>query len=60
MTLADIPDGEATFVYSFDAMVYFDSDVVRAYLAEFRRVLAPSGTGFCHYSNYTGNPAGSA
>jgi len=57
--LAEIEDEAATFVYSFDAMVHFDSDVVRAYLREFNRVLAPEGRGFCHYSNYTGNPTGS-
>lgn len=57
--LAGIPDASATFVYSFDSMVHFDSDVVRAYLREFHRVLEPGGKGFCHYSNYTGNPTGS-
>jgi ubiquinone/menaquinone biosynthesis C-methylase UbiE len=59
VNLDGIRDGEATFVYSFDAMVHFDSDVVRAYLAEFKRVLRPGGRGFCHYSNYSGNPTGS-
>jgi len=39
-------------------MVHFDSDVVRSYLREFRRVLAIGGQGFCHYSSYTGNPTG--
>jgi len=57
--LVDVPDEVATFVYSFDAMVHFDSDVIRAYLGEFRRVLKSGGQGFCHYSNYTGNPTGS-
>lgn len=57
--LSEIPTGDATFVYSFDAMVHFDSDVVRAYLAEFARVLQVGGSGFCHYSNYKGNPTGS-
>jgi ubiquinone/menaquinone biosynthesis C-methylase UbiE len=47
-----------TFVYCFDAMVHFDSDVVRAYLAEFTRVVRPDGRIFCHHSNYTGNPIG--
>ena len=36
-------------------MVHFDSDVVRAYLKEFRRILKPGGHGFCHHSNYTGS-----
>ena len=47
-----------TLVYTFDSMVHFDSDVVREYLKEFRRVLRPGGHGFCHHSNYTGSPGG--
>ncbi len=57
-TLAGVPDGSVSLVYSFDSMVHFDSDVVRAYLHEFRRVLRPGGRGFCHHSNHTANPAG--
>jgi SAM-dependent methyltransferase len=57
--LAGIGDAEASFVYTFDSMVHFDSDVVRAYLVEFARVLQPGGHAFCHYSNYVGNPTGS-
>ena len=57
--LAAVPDGSITFLYCFDAMVHFDSDVVRSYLREFRRVLRPGGRVFCHYSNYDGNPTGS-
>ena len=59
VSLEAIPDKSATFVYCFDAMVHFDSDVVRAYLREFHRVLRSGGRCFCHYSNYTGNPTGS-
>jgi ubiquinone/menaquinone biosynthesis C-methylase UbiE len=57
--LSGVADEEATFVYSFDSMVHFDSDVVRQYLREFSRVLKPGGAGFCHYSNYSANPTGS-
>jgi SAM-dependent methyltransferase len=57
-------DGDVTLVYCFDAMVHFDSDVVRSYLRDTHRVLAPGGRGFFHHSNYSGgndwlaNPAG--
>jgi ubiquinone/menaquinone biosynthesis C-methylase UbiE len=56
-SLAGVPDGEVTLVYSFDSMVHFDSDVVRAYLREFRRVLRPGGRGMCHHSNFATNPS---
>jgi SAM-dependent methyltransferase len=49
--LRGVPDGEVTLLYCFDAMVHFDSDVVRAYLAEARRVLRPGGRAFLHHSN---------
>jgi SAM-dependent methyltransferase len=57
--IAAIADGQVTFVYSFDSMVHFDSDVVRAYLKEFQRILKPGGYGFCHYSNNSRDPTGS-
>lgn len=50
--LRDVPAGTVTLLYCFDAMVHFDSDVVRAYLAEARRVLVPGGRAFLHHSNY--------
>lgn len=43
-----------TLVYCFDAMVHFHREVVRSYLLETSRVLAPGGHGFFHHSNYTG------
>ncbi|WP_135468627.1 class I SAM-dependent methyltransferase [Crenalkalicoccus roseus] len=52
--LREVPSGRVTLLYCFDAMVHFDSDVVRAYLAEARRVLAPGGRAFLHHSNYQG------
>ncbi|AKF86679.1 hypothetical protein MFUL124B02_31255 [Myxococcus fulvus 124B02] len=57
-SLAGVPTGSVTLVYSFDAMVHFDSDVVRAYLREFARVLAPDAHAFIHHSNYTASPTG--
>ncbi|ACK64985.1 Methyltransferase type 11 [Rippkaea orientalis PCC 8801] len=56
--LPGIPDESITFIYCWDAMVHFDSDVIRSYLKEFHRVLVPGGRGFCHHSNYTENPGG--
>jgi SAM-dependent methyltransferase len=52
--LRPVADGSITLVYCFDAMVHFDSDVVRSYLADTYRVLAPGAHAFFHHSNYTG------
>jgi SAM-dependent methyltransferase len=52
--LRPLADDDVTLVYCFDAMVHFDSDVVRSYLRDTRRVLVPGGRGFFHHSNYTG------
>jgi ubiquinone/menaquinone biosynthesis C-methylase UbiE len=52
LSLPMIADGSITLVYCWDAMVHFEPPVVRRYLAEFRRVLAPGGAGAVHYSNY--------
>lgn len=55
--LQPIPDRWATFVYCFDAMVHFDSDVVRSYIRDLTRVLAPGGRAFLHHSNLTSSGA---
>ena len=52
--LRSIPDKSVTFIYCFDAMVHFDSDIVRSYLKETFRILTMGGQGFFHHSNYTG------
>jgi ubiquinone/menaquinone biosynthesis C-methylase UbiE len=57
--LRDVAGSSITFLYSFDAMVHFDSDIIRAYVKEFRRVMRPGARGFCHYSNNYHNPTGS-
>jgi len=59
LTLPSIADASLTLLYCFDSMVHFDSDTVRAYLREFRRILRPGGRGLCHHSNYTAKPTGS-
>lgn len=59
ISLHGVEDSSVTFIYCFDAMVHFDSDVVRNYLKEFQRVLVPGGRGFCHHSNHSHNPGGS-
>lgn len=51
-----VPDAAISFVYSWDSMVHFDREVIRAYVAEFARVLRPGGTGFVHHSNYAALP----
>jgi ubiquinone/menaquinone biosynthesis C-methylase UbiE len=53
-----IDGASITFVYCFDAMVHFDSDIVRAYIREFRRVMKPGARGFIHYSANDKNPTG--
>jgi SAM-dependent methyltransferase len=53
-----LPDAAATFLFCFDSMVHFDSDVVRAYLRDARRVLRPGGHAFLHHSNTLARPGG--
>lgn len=57
-SLKEIAAESVTLVYSFDAMVHFDSDIVRAYLREFHRILKPGGRCFIHHSNDTERPGG--
>eukprot|EP00667_Euglena_gracilis_P023729 EG_transcript_26948 len=51
-----VPSGAITFIYSWDAMVHFHPEVIRGYVQEFGRVLAPNGTGFIHHSNLGAQP----
>ena len=53
-----VPDASVSFLFCFDAMVHFDSDVVRAYLRECRRALRPGGHAFLHHSNDARDPGG--
>lgn len=47
-----ISDKSITTIYTFDSMVHFDKTIVREYMQEFKRILAPDGKGFLHHSNY--------
>lgn len=44
-------DNFAEFIFSYDAMVHFDIDVIISYLRETKRVLKNGGTAFFHHSN---------
>jgi SAM-dependent methyltransferase len=46
-----IADSSISFVSSWDSMVHFDKTVMRDYVIEIARVLAPGGTAFLHHSN---------
>lgn len=48
-SLPEIPSDYVTVIYSWDSMMHFDRRVVRDYVREFARVLAPGGTGFVHH-----------
>ncbi len=50
-TLSTIQDETVTFVYSFDAVVHFDIDLISGFLTEFKRVMVPGATAFIHHSN---------
>ena len=58
VTLPEVETDSVNFVFCFDSMIHFDSDVVRAYLREFKRILAPGGKAFLHHSNLSRNPGG--
>ena len=56
--LHEIPDRHLSAILCFDAMVHFDSDLVREYIKSFARVLRPGGRGFIHHSNFTADVSG--
>jgi SAM-dependent methyltransferase len=56
--LSALETGAFTFLYTFDAMVHFDLEIVLSYIPEFARVLRPGAYAFVHHSNYTANPGG--
>ncbi len=58
-SLWPIEDQTVSLLYCFDAMVHFDSDVIRNYLTDIFRVLRDGGHAFLHHSNMSTNPTGS-
>ena len=51
--LSIFSDGSVDLVYSFDAMVHFQPEIIEAYIKEFARVIKPGGLGLIHHSNWT-------
>lgn len=51
--LKNIPNQSATLLYTFDSVVHFPPQIVKAYLPDFYRVVASGGYAFVHHSNYT-------
>jgi ubiquinone/menaquinone biosynthesis C-methylase UbiE len=54
--LAGVESGSISFLYTFDSMVHFDTEIVLLYVKECYRVLRSGAHGFVHHSNFTGAP----
>ncbi len=48
-----VPDNSVDFVFSFGVFVHLDEELIRAYLAEMRRVLKPGGNGLLQFADKT-------
>ena len=44
LDLSELKNSTFTHIYTFDAMVHFDIEIVLAYIGEFARILKPGGT----------------
>lgn len=55
-SLTGLSSGNYSFLYTFDAMVHFDLEIVISYIFEFNRILRNGGYALVHHSNYTGSP----
>ncbi len=51
-----IPDASITAIFSYDAMVHFAPDMMKSYINDAARILAPGGCFLSHHSNYSANP----
>jgi ubiquinone/menaquinone biosynthesis C-methylase UbiE len=50
-TLVGVADASVDFLFTYDSLVHAEFDVMKDYLAEFRRTLRPGGFAFVHHSN---------
>lgn len=50
-SLSMIQDNSVTTIYCWDSAVHFDKTILRDYIREFARILAPGKFGFVHHSN---------
>lgn len=55
-TFRPLPDGYLTAIYSYDAMVHFECDVVLSYIRDAARVLERGGRALFHHSNLSAFP----
>ncbi len=49
-SLTGVADDSIDFIWSFDAFIHMNADVVDSYFAEVRRVLKPDGTAYIHHA----------
>ena len=55
-SLAPVEDESLTALFTYDAMVHFEPDIVLAYIRDTARVLKAGGRALFHHSAYAGQP----
>lgn len=53
-----IADRSSDLVLCWDSMVHFDTDIIRQYIRDTKRILKERGIAIYHHSNYTKDPTG--
>lgn len=56
LDLVAVTDDTFTFLYTFDAMVHFDVEIMLGYIREFHRVMQSGAVALVHHSNFDGRP----
>jgi len=56
MSLEVVPNDSIDFVFSFEALVHVEKDVIEAYLTQLAKKLKPNGVGVIHHSNLGAYP----